>query len=193
MACSLPLSVSPNCHLTLLSIEALIYYPSISFVGGNRDILAAHYFILIHYPFSLSTQPSEDISPMQGKPHRYSHLTSEEKEAQSFIFLEEKDVQLDFAKRGSKSPLRKTLPWLLHFLLFIAYLVGVFCWKRPLLIKESFNCKSLARVFSMMFRLTGYIALSAVPIEYETVQFFTGVGNDTSEYQEPSTPQTNTA
>jgi hypothetical protein len=159
----------------------------------NRDILAAHYFVLIHYPFGLSTQPSEDMSPMQGKPHRYSHLTSEEEEARSFISLEEKDAQLDLARRGSKSPLRKALPWLLHLLLLTAYLVGVFCWKRPLLIKESFDCKSLARVSYVMFRLTGYIAPSDVPIEYETVQFFAGVGNDISEYQGPSTPQTDAA
>jgi hypothetical protein len=59
--------------------------------------------------------------------------------------------------------------------------------------QREFDCKSLARVSYIMFRPTGNIALSDVPIEYETVQFFTGVGNDISEYQGPSTPQTDAA
>jgi hypothetical protein len=132
------------------------------------------------------------MNPIQGKPHKYSHLTTDEEEVQSFICAE-KDVQHNFPRKGSNSPLRKALPWLLHLLLLTAYSIGVFYWKRPSPLKEDFGCKSLARTSYMISRLICWIALSDVPIEYEAVKFFAGVGNDTSEFQGPSTPQTDAA
>lgn len=79
---------------------------------------------------------------MANKQHRYSSLSSDEDETNSFIHDSEKTkIQYEIGDKNLKSKFRALLPWLAHLVFLLIYTAIYLNWKRPAEIKEIFFCE----------------------------------------------------